>query len=70
LYKAPPLWHFDAASGRGDHPITYELTVDDFGEEFGFVYVSHFRAVAKLQRHENARLKTAKSTSLVPAPPA
>jgi hypothetical protein len=54
----------------GSPLVSCELTVDDFGEEFGFVYVSHFRAVAKLQLHENARLKTAKSTSLVPAPPA
>ena len=41
--------------------VTYEFTVDDSGEEFGFVYVSCFRAVAKLQLHENTRLKKAKS---------
>jgi len=49
--------------------VTYEFTVDDSGEEFGFVYVSLFRAVAKLQLHEIARSWKAKPARLVPASP-
>jgi hypothetical protein len=41
--------------------ITYEFTVDDTGEEFGFVYVSCFRAVAQ-QLGENTRLKKAETS--------
>jgi hypothetical protein len=43
--------------------ITYEFTVDDFGEEFGFAYVSRFRTVAQLQRPEIERAGAPKQGS-------
>ncbi len=44
--------------------VTYEFTVDNSGEQFGFVYVSCFRSVAKLQLNENTRLKKDKISLL------
>ena len=41
-------------TGTYDSPVlvTYEFTVDDSGEEFGFVRVARCRSVAQLQRSE------------------
>src|SRR3989304_1446410 len=54
-----PLLRGRAVNRRDRRPaedlVTYEFTVDDSGEEFGFVYVSRFRAVARLQRSEIER---------------
>jgi len=40
--------------------VTYEASVGRPGDEFGFVYVSCFHAVAKLQLRENTRFNKSK----------
>jgi hypothetical protein len=40
--------------------VTFELTVDNAGEGFGFVYVSGFSGRATAHRHEIARLNKGK----------
>jgi hypothetical protein len=44
--------------------VTYELTVDDYGEETGFVYISRFWTVAQLQRSKIERAEASKQASL------
>ena len=44
--------------------VSYDSSVDKIGEEFGFIYVSRFCAVAKLQRHKIGRLWKAKRADL------
>ena len=44
--------------------VTYECTVDNSGEESGFVYVSRFRTVAQLQWSEIERAGASKQCSL------
>src|SRR3970040_2111480 len=43
---------------------SYDSSVDTIGEVFGFIYVSRFCAVAKLQRHKIGRLWKAKRAHL------
>src|SRR3990172_2366224 len=44
--------------------VTYECTVHNSGEESGFVYISRFRTVARLQRPEIERAGASKQGSL------
>src|SRR3990170_52838 len=44
--------------------VTYECTVDNSGEESGFVYISRFRTVARLQRSEIETAGASKQGSL------
>ena len=49
---------------RAPNLVSYKSSVDRSGEDFGFIYVSRFCAVAKLQRHKIGRLWNAKRADL------
>src|SRR3990172_2206557 len=49
---------------RSQYLVSYEGTVDNSGEESGFVYVSRIRTVAQLQRSEFERAGASKRGNL------